>query len=113
MKIAVTYENGLVGQHFGHTEKMKLYQVEDNQVVNSEVKTTNAHGHLAMAQFLKENQVDALICGGIGGPAIDALTEAGIAHYAGVKGMCNESVTALLKGTLTYDLGPTCQEHKA
>ena len=29
MKIAVTYENGQVFQHFGHTERFKIYEVED------------------------------------------------------------------------------------
>ena len=28
MKIAVTYENGEIFQHFGHTEQFKVYDVE-------------------------------------------------------------------------------------
>ena len=32
MKIAVTYENGTVFQHFGHTEQFKLYEVENGAV---------------------------------------------------------------------------------
>lgn len=37
MKIAVTYDNGNIFQHFGKTENFKVYEVEDNQVVSSEV----------------------------------------------------------------------------
>ena len=37
MKIAVTYENGEVFQHFGHTEEFKVYEVEDGKVVSSQV----------------------------------------------------------------------------
>ena len=37
MKIAVTYDNGSVFQHFGKTESFKVYEVEDNKVVSSEV----------------------------------------------------------------------------
>ena len=37
MKIAVTYENGQVFQHFGHCEQFKLYDVQDGQVVSSQV----------------------------------------------------------------------------
>jgi len=32
MKIAVTYENGQVFQHFGHTEQFKVYDVEDGKL---------------------------------------------------------------------------------
>ena len=32
MKIAVTYENGQIFQHFGHTAQFKLYEVEDGKV---------------------------------------------------------------------------------
>ena len=54
MKIAVTYENGQVFQHFGHTEQFKLYEVEDGRVVSSQVVDTNGSGHGALAGFLRE-----------------------------------------------------------
>lgn len=44
-KIAVTYENGLVFQHFGHTAQFKLYTVQDGKIVSSEVLDTNGSGH--------------------------------------------------------------------
>ena len=31
MKIAVTYDNGEVFQHFGRTENFKVYEIEDNK----------------------------------------------------------------------------------
>ena len=77
MKIAVTYENGQVFQHFGHTAQFKLYDVENGTVASSQVVDTNGSGHGALAGFLKDRQVDALICGGIGGGAQMALAEAG------------------------------------
>ena len=49
MKIAVTYDNGQIFQHFGHTEQFKLYTVEDGKVVSSEVVDTNGSGHGALA----------------------------------------------------------------
>ena len=36
MRIAVTYENGQIFQHFGHTETFKIYDVEEGKVVHSE-----------------------------------------------------------------------------
>ena len=35
MKIAVTYENGEVFQHFGHTEQFKLYEVSGGKLLHS------------------------------------------------------------------------------
>ena len=67
MKIAVTYENGQVFQHFGHSGQFKVYEVEDGKVIKSEVVGTNGQGHGALAGFLLQGNVDVLICGGIGG----------------------------------------------
>ena len=49
MKIAVTYDNGNVFQHFGKTESFKVYEIENNQVVKSEVIGSNGTGHGALA----------------------------------------------------------------
>ncbi|WP_368257382.1 NifB/NifX family molybdenum-iron cluster-binding protein, partial [Intestinimonas butyriciproducens] len=73
MKIAVTYENGTVFQHFGHTEQFKVYQVEDGRVTGTEILDTNGSGHGALAGFLRDAGVEALICGGLGMGARNAL----------------------------------------
>ncbi len=73
MKIAVTYENGEIFQHFGHTSQFKVYVVEDGKILSSEIIDTNGQGHGALAGFLFGGGVDALICGGIGGGAQNAL----------------------------------------
>ena len=83
MKIAVTYDNGEVFQHFGKTESFKIYNVEDNTVVSSEIIGSNGTGHGALAGLLAEQGINVLICGGIGGGAQAALTEAGIELCAG------------------------------
>ena len=44
MKIAVTYDNGEVFQHFGHTEQFKVYEVEAGKVVHMEVVAANGAG---------------------------------------------------------------------
>ena len=111
MKIAVTYENGQVFQHFGHTEQFKLYEVEDGRVVSSQVVDTNGSGHGALAGFLREYGVDALICGGIGGGARNALAQAGIQLYPGASGDADAQVEALLAGRLGYAPDPVCAHH--
>ena len=100
MKIAVTYENGQVFQHFGHTERFKLYEVEDGAVTASQVVDTAGSGHGALAGFLRERGVQTLICGGIGGGARTALAQAEIQLYPGVSGAADQAVADLLAGRL-------------
>ena len=111
MRIAVTYENGQIFQHFGHTAQFKLYMVEGGAVASSVVLGTNGSGHSALAGFLVNHQVDALICGGIGGGAQAALAAAGIQLYAGVQGDADAAVNALLAGELAFNTGATCDHH--
>lgn len=111
MKLAVTYDNEQVFQHFGHTEFFKIYTIEDQAVKESEIVSTNGSGHGALAGFLKEHQVDALICGGIGGGAKAALAAAGIVLYAGVTGNTDEQVKSFLLGTLNHNPNTECNHH--
>lgn len=111
MRIGVTYENGEIFQHFGHTEQFKLYTVEDGKVVSSEVVDTNGSGHGALAGFLAEYQVEVLICGGIGGGAQNALAQAGIKLFGGCSGNADQAVEALLEGQLNYDADVKCSHH--
>ena len=113
MRIAVPYENenGTVFQHFGHSQAFKFYDIKEDAVEKSEVVSTQGSGHGALAGFLKENEVDALICGGIGAGAIEALRDAGIRVYAGVKGAADEAVAQHLAGTLDYTTEANCSHH--
>ncbi|MBQ6117459.1 MAG: DUF134 domain-containing protein, partial [Oscillospiraceae bacterium] len=108
MRIAVTYENGEIFQHFGHTEQFKLYDVEDGRIVAEQIVPTNGSGHGALAGFLKAAQADVLICGGIGMGAQNALAEAGVKLYGGVSGSADAAAQALAAGTLRYDPDARC-----
>ena len=111
MNIAVTYEDGEVFQHFGHSEYFKIYQVEDGKIQKSEVYDTNGEGHGALAGFLSYYGVKVLICGGIGGGARNALAEMGIQLYPGVTGNADDAVNALIQGNLSYDPDTMCSHH--
>ena len=111
MKLAVTYENGQVFQHFGHCEQFKVYSVEEGSVRSSQVVSAAGSGHGALAGFLQNLGVDTLICGGIGGGARTALAQAGIELYPGASGNADEAVDALLKGNLAYDPDTMCNHH--
>lgn len=110
MKIAVAYDNGNVFQHFGKTEYFKVYETENNQVVSSEVISSNGEGHGALAGVLAAQSVNVLICGGLGGGAQTALDEAGIQVFSGAQGSCDEAVEVYLKGELV-STGVNCDHH--
>ena len=111
MRIAVTYENGQIFQHFGHTETFKIYDVEDRNVTMSAVVNTEGSGHGALAGMLKQLNVDVLICGGIGGGAQMALAQAGIRLFGGVSGEADAAVEAFLNGGLNYNPDVKCSHH--
>jgi predicted DNA-binding protein (UPF0251 family)/predicted Fe-Mo cluster-binding NifX family protein len=112
MKIAVTYEDGEVFQHFGHTEQFKIYDIENGKIASEQVVSTNGQGHGALAGFLSQQQVDTVICGGIGGGAVAALANAGIQVYGGAAGNTDDAVKQLLEGQLAYDPEPQCGCHE-
>lgn len=111
MKLAVTYENGQVFQHFGHTEQFKVYEVEDGAIKAEQVVDTDGFGHGALAGFLQQLGVSVLICGGIGGGARNALAEAGIQLYPGASGDTDQQVKAFLAGSLAYNPDTVCSHH--
>lgn len=111
MRIAVTYENGEIFQHFGRTEQFKVYDVENGKVVSSEVVGTNGSGHGALAGVLNELSAEILICGGIGPGAQNALAAAGIKLYGGASGSADAAVEALLAGNLEYNPDVQCNHH--
>ena len=111
MRIAVTYDNGAIFQHFGHTEQFKLYDVENGKVVDTQLVDTNGSDHGALAGFLLGGGVDVLICGGIGGGAINALAEAGIDLYPGIQGSADMAVMQYLAGVLPKRTDVRCSHH--
>ncbi len=113
MRIAVTYEDGSIYQHFGHTGQFKIYDVQDGRIVKEEVADTGGQGHGALAGFLAGRNVDTLICGGIGAGARAALEQAGIRLYGGVSGSADEAAGALLAGSLVSDPDVCCSHHEA
>lgn len=111
MKVAVTYEDGNVFQHFGHTAQFKVYDISEGKVTDTKVADTQGSGHGALAGLLTQWGVDTLICGGIGAGAQAALAEAGIKLYGGVSGNADAAVDALLAGNLQFNPDVRCSHH--
>lgn len=110
MRIAVTYENGQIFQHFGRTEYFKIYDIEGNNIKEADVYGSNGVGHGALAGLLYNKQIDVLICGGLGMGAYNALTQAGIKVVAGATGDVDEAVKEYLAGNLV-STGSNCNHH--
>ncbi len=111
MRIAVTYEQEMVGQHFGRTEQFKIYDVDNGKIVSEKVIDTNGTGHGALAGFLRAAEVETLICGGIGMGARNALEEVGIKLFPGVSGSADEAAKAYIAGKLDFDPDTACHHH--
>ncbi len=112
MKVAITYENGEVFQHFGRTPQFMLYDIENGEIISEEVLDTGETGHGALAGFLIEAGADVMICGGIGGGAIAAISESGIKVYAGASGKADDVIRSYLAGTLAETSDATCDHHE-
>ncbi len=111
MKIAVTYEDGMVFQHFGHTQQFKIFDVENGVIQQEQIVDTQGSGHGALVVFLMGHKIDILLCGGIGGGAQNALAEAGIQLYGGISGAVDAVVKEFLEGTLSYNPEVHCDRH--
>jgi predicted DNA-binding protein (UPF0251 family)/predicted Fe-Mo cluster-binding NifX family protein len=111
MKIAITTEGNQVFQHFGSCPLFTLIEIENNTVINRKSIDASDSGHAALAGFLQSNEVDLLICGGIGGGARNALAEADIALISGCKGDIDVAITEYLAGTLKDKPEGMCNHH--
>ena len=111
MKIAVTYENGMVFQHFGRTSQFKLYEVVNGKMADMKVVSSGGSGHGALADVLSALGVDVLICGGMGTGAKNAMAAAGIQVIGGVQGDADLAVASYLEGKLAFDPDFKCDHH--
>ncbi|MCL2340616.1 MAG: NifB/NifX family molybdenum-iron cluster-binding protein [Proteobacteria bacterium] len=111
MRIAVPYEDGQIFQHFGHSQRFRVYDVEAGKVKTTAIIDTKGSGHGALAGLLRNAHVDVLICGGIGGGAQQALAQAGIRLYGGVTGDADQAVEDLLANRLAFNPAAVCAHH--
>lgn len=109
--IAIPYLDGQVFPHFGKTTQFKIYRIEDDKVVSSEVVDTEGTGHEDLALWLVWHSVNAVICGNIGAGMQGALAAAGIQFLAGVEGSADETIEKLLVGTLVGETTANCGGH--
>ena len=110
-KIAVTYENGEVFQHFGHTPGFAVFETEAGQIVNEKRLSSGDSGHGELAMLLSEEKIDLLICGGIGGGAVNALAQANIFVVGGAEGNVRTAAEDFANGRLKVRANFHCHHH--
>jgi predicted Fe-Mo cluster-binding NifX family protein len=111
VKIAVASDGNLVSGHFGHCEGFTIYNAADNQIVNSEFVPNPGHRPGYLPVFLRENGVDVIIAGGMGGTAQQLFADNGIEVVVGVEDESDKVVEKYLKGQLV-STGSICSEHQ-
>ncbi len=98
MKIAVTYENGEVFQHFGRTEQFKVYETDGSRIVSSQVVGCGGAAHESLGGVLKKIGAEVLICGGMGMGARNMMDSIGVKVCTGMSGDADSAVEAYLAG---------------
>ena len=103
MRIAVAYHDGEIGEHFGHAKLFAIYdyaEADVNRCTKKLVETGDRYGHQAMAELMREEKVDAVISGNMGGEAKAALLSMGIVPIAGFAGSADDAADLLILGQL-------------
>lgn len=111
MKIAVASMQDEVSQHFGHCEKFKIFEIENNAVVSvGEIINPATHSHGQIPAMLMQHGVNVVIAGGIGTGAKQLLQNANISVYSGINGNVKDAVALFLSGSLV-DANTDCGHH--
>ena len=97
-QIAIPYAEGRIFPHLGKSTQFKIYKIEKDRVVSSEVADTEGTGHEDLALWLVWHGVNAVICGNVGPGMQGALAGAGISLFAGVAGAVVTAQTATCGG---------------
>ena len=107
MKVAVAYENGEIYGHFGHCETFAIYEYGEyvHECTKTLIETGDRHGHEAMADLMREQEVDAVIAGNMGGEAKALLLSYGIVPVAGYSGDADTAADLLVTGQLPITPG--------
>lgn len=109
MKIAIPFnQDGTLFEHTGSTENFKIYEVDDNKsIISSAIISTNGEQHALIAAFLRDHDVNVLLCGDIGSRLYSLLKIADVRCYSTLSGDCDKLVQAYLDGALKLNDAPT------
>ena len=116
IKIAVPTDDGVtISHHFGQAKQFKVCTIENNQVVDTELreKASHLHGDHSHADGIHPGQLmvtlisdcSVLLSGGMGTPAFNKARAAGLEVVLTAVHSIDDAITAYLAGTLKNDPG--------
>lgn len=111
IKIAIASENKVVTEHFGHCKGFMIFDIKNNQIVETKTIPNPGHRPGFLPNFLNDMGVNVIISGGMGSSAMDIFNEKGIEVIVGANGNGEEAVKAYLDGSLK-STGSICHEHQ-
>ena len=111
MRIAIASNGDKVSGHFGHCEGFTMYDVEQGQNLKKEFIVSPGHKPGVLPVFLKENDANVIIAGGMGQGAQDLFIENKIEVIVGVEGLCDDAIQKFINGELK-STGSICTEHQ-
>jgi len=117
MKVSIPTkdENGLEGvvePHFGKAPTYTIIDTENNQV--TVIPNTSEHmgGTGLPPEYLHENGVDIMLCGGLGFKAVNMFESYGIKVFVGAGGTVRDTFEAWKAGKLQNATAEnSCSEH--
>ncbi len=110
MRVAIASDGQLVSEHFGHCQGFTIYEVEDSLRVKKEFVDNPGHKPGYLPVFLKENNVDIIISGGMGSSAQNLFEQNGIEVIVGTSGLCDDVIGLYIDGSIK-STGSVCNEH--
>lgn len=110
MKIAVAYKDGEICEHFGHCETFAIYEYGETvaDCTKTLLDSSALHGHKAMADLMRDNGVEAVLCGSMGAEAKSLLLSYAIVPVAGYCGDADTAADMLVTGQLPVSDGGAC-----
>lgn len=110
MRVAVAWQDGQIHGHFGHCDCFAIYDYSDCAAGCRKklVETGERQGHAAMAELMRQEGVDAVICGDMGSEARALLLSMGIVPVPGYAGDADVAADLLVTGRLPVDAAEGC-----
>ena len=103
MRVAIAYSGDGTVADFKDALEFKLYDIENSKVTFAQAIEVRKDWYMSVAEFLAEQQTDAVICKGIGRGAVSSFREGRIKVYAGVEGNADDALASFIKGSLSFD----------
>lgn len=111
MKIAIARDGNVVSGHFGHCEGFEIYHINNNTIENQEFLQNPGHRPGFLPVYLRDQSVDIIIAGGMGGTAQNLFKENGIGVITGATGDLKSVIEKFIKNELV-STGSVCHEHE-